>query len=272
MKRGGKWFIAIVIIAIIAVVLTIVFINLFKEKDTKQLAESVNEVVETGYLSEDNSQYKTINEYLGQLETVLSTASEKAEVKNCKDAYVAYTVVGDFFDRQIVFSQFTETYKNQRKKIEKNLKKSQDIAVSLEKFILDNKELVSGSDYWQANTWANCKEDMKNLIVYTTNAFNLLSDVYQASVTSKLINNGLSDVVFDAMKTKSSTMIEKINESGDYGIDFYNFINLYLSKNGEKLILNFNYNEIAQKKVADIKENGVESVYYNDLLQGRIEG
>lgn len=272
MKRGGKWFVALIILAVIAVVLTIVFINLFREKDTKQLAQSVHETVEKGYLNEENAQYKNIYSYLNNLETALSTVEEKNEVKNFKDSFSAYVVVGQFFDRQIVFSQYTETYKNNRKKIQKNFAKGQESANKLEQFILNNKEIVSGSDYWQANSWVNCKGDMRDLIVYTTNAFNLLADVYQASVDSKLMNNGLTDLVFDTFEKMSAQMIEKTSESNEFGVELNKLIGNYLTKNGEKTILNFNYSSNAMQKVADIKENGENSAYYGDFLQGRIEG
>ena len=52
MKRRG--FSIILILVIVAAVLTVVFINLFKEKDTKALAENLNSYVgsENGYQNE----------------------------------------------------------------------------------------------------------------------------------------------------------------------------------------------------------------------------
>lgn len=267
-----KWFIAILILAIIAVVLAIVFINLFREKDTKQLALDVHQSVETGYLSENSEEFKIIDSYLREVSSKLTTTAEKAEVKNYLDSYNAYTVVGDFFDRQIIFTQFTETYKNNRKSIADKLSNAQSKAVALKNYISENRDLAQGSDYWQANTWANCKQDMKDLMSYTIQAFNLLGDVYQASVPSKLMNNGLTDVIFDEIERSSKLIIEKSTENELYGSNLSSFINIYLSKNGEQIILNFEYNKVAQAKVEDIKKNGTESSYYSDLLTGRIAG
>ena len=43
-----KWLILILVLAIIGVVLAIVFINLFKVRDTKALSENLLEVTQTG--------------------------------------------------------------------------------------------------------------------------------------------------------------------------------------------------------------------------------
>ena len=140
MKR--KWFFTILILAVVAVVLTIVFINLFREKDTKQLSEKVNSVTTAGYLSEDSEEYAIINAYFDDVYLKLTTGEEKAEVKNYQDTYKAYVLAGKFFNSQLVFSEYTETYKNNRKIIEKSFENAQEATNSFKQYIIDNKEVV----------------------------------------------------------------------------------------------------------------------------------
>lgn len=269
MKRRG--FIVLLVLAMTAVVLTIVFINLFKEKSTKALADSVHTAVESGYLNPDSDEYETINEYLQKVYSVLSSSVEKAEVKNYQDAYAAFCITGDFFDRQIVFSEFTTTYKNQRKAIQSNLKKGQASADKLEAVIIETKELIGQSSYWQANTWANFKTHMNDVYKYTTNAFVRLEKVYKTSIPSKIMNNDLTTLIFGTFENLTTTFTEKVSEDANCGQKIYNFVNLYLAKNKETIILNFNYNEIAQENVRLINEKGAGwEIKYNAFLQGNI--
>lgn len=267
-----KWFWIILILAIVAVVLTIVFINLFREKDTKQLSSKVNSVVTTGYLADESDEYSIINDYFSNIYTKLSTGEEKAEVKNYQDTYKAYVLAGKFFNKQLVFSKFTETYKNNRKAVASRFDKAQASANKLKQYIVDNKDVVAGSDYWEANTWTNCKGFANEMFVQTIDAFDLLQIVYQASVPSKIMRNDLTGLVFDTMSEFSKQTKEKLNSDENCALKLYNFVNVYLTESGEKLILNFNYNYNAQTKIANIKENGTESAYYQDFLIGRIEG
>ena len=102
MKRRG--FSIILILVIIAAVLAVVFVALFKEKNTKALAESVNSYVgsENGYLNEKSESYKTIDKYLSEISTKLTTTEEKNETKNYQMSYRTFVVAGEFFDREIV--------------------------------------------------------------------------------------------------------------------------------------------------------------------------
>lgn len=269
MKRKG--FIVVLILAIVAVVLTIVFINLFKERDTEKLSKNVNNYASEGYLNDESEEYTTINDYLQTIYNKISSMSEKAEVKNYQDSYKAYVVYGEFMNRQIVFSEYTETYKNERKKIETDLKKGQNVAENLAAYIIENKDLTGGSDYWQANTWANCKGYMSDLFKYTSDAFNRLGKVYTASVTSPLMNNDLTTLVFNTAEEMSNEISENLNQDSSCGEKLYNFVNIYLVQEKENVILDFNYNAIQQENIKKIndKSEGWESLY-NNFLQGNI--
>lgn len=267
-----KWFLGILIVAIIAVILTIVFINLFGEKDTKELSQEVHSYIENGYLSQENEDYEKIIEYLDAVYPKLSTSTERSEVLNYKNAYQAYAVAGEFFDRQMVFTEFTDVYKNNRKKIENNLNNAQEKAQNLAKTIKENENLTNGSEYWEANTWANYKGEMREIISSTTTAINLLGEVYISSVPSKIMNNDLTKLIFDVVKEYSIEILEKTTQDEMLGQKLNEFVNYYLTKEGEVKILNFLYNSTSQDKVADIVEKGKESEFYSDLLEGRIAG
>ena len=108
MKRRG--FSIILILVIVAAVLTVVFINLFKEKDTKALAENLNSYVgsENGYLNAENENYKIIDEYLSSVSTKLTAAEEKNETKNYQMSYRTFVVAGEFFNRECLQRQQKE--------------------------------------------------------------------------------------------------------------------------------------------------------------------
>lgn len=272
MKRRG--FLIILILVIIAAVLTVVFINLFKEKDTKALAESLNSYVgsENGYLNSENKNYKTIDEYLSGVSTKLTSAEEKNETKNYQMSYRTFVVAGEFFNREMVYTEFTNVYKDNRKNIQENLSKGQECASQLAKFINENKAITAGSAYWEANTWTNCKDYMKNLFNYTMNAFTSLDNVYEASVPSKILNNELTSLIFETFDELAEKTITDLRADSDCGTSLYNFANNYMSKNKESIILRFNYNATAQENVKIIREksSGWETKY-NSFLAGNIE-
>lgn len=265
-----KWIFIIIFIAIIGVVLTIVFINLFKEKDTKQLSENLNSVVENGYLSAESEEYDTIEKYLTKVLSIVKNQEELSEINNSLYSYKSYAITGEFLNRQIVFTKYTQTYKKNRKSVEDNLKKAQNSANLLKKYIDENMELTDGSEYWLANTWQNCKQDMKNIMLYTGKALNGLQKIYIDSIDSKAINNDLTQIVFESFQDLNNQTIENLTTKNDCGTNIYNFVNIYLTTNGEHQFLNYVYSQPMQTKIADIKKEGKNSVYYGDLLEGRL--
>ena len=158
MKRKGL--IIVAILAIVAVVLTVVFITLFRKKDTNELAANVNEVValNSGYLNEDNASNKLIDDYLNVVATKVETQGEMNEIRNYAKAYQAYEIIAEFYNRQMVFAEFNETYKNNRKAVARSLQNAQSKADSIAAYINSITPAVGDSDYWKANTWADCKE------------------------------------------------------------------------------------------------------------------
>jgi len=267
MKRKGLF--VFIIIAIIAVVLAIVFINLFSDKDTKALAQEINRVATTTYLNEESAEFKEIDEYLTVVSSTLDSKEQK-EALNYQNMLKSTAVMIDFYNRQILFSEFSETYKIERKKIEKEFKKAQEIAEEFCAYIAENKTDAYGSDWWTANTWVEGKKFMQEIMTNANSAFERLQNVFVDGVDSKIINNDLTQLVFEVTTKMFSNVNESLSENDTTSVGLLNFINIYYSLNGEKIIISYNYSESMQNEIADINENGEDSLFYNNLLDGSI--
>ena len=279
-----KWFIIILVLVIVAVVLAIVFINLFKERDTKALSEKLVEVSETGYLSEKSDENKTIDEYLTYLKTLGGEISSEEEIdqeeikkiSNYLDAYASYEVVIKFFAREMLFARATETYTNNHKFVEELFASAQQKADELEKYIKNSKGKTGQSEYWTAKTWSDCHKKMKSLVDDTAKALTKLALIYQKSVPKSsekggFLNNALSDVIFDEMNSMLKNVTSKADENENYGHELYVFVSAYLSKENESIILDYVFSEDLQEKARDLKEHGSDSRFYDSFVAGELK-
>ena len=288
-----KWFIVILVLVIVAVVLTIVFINLFKERDTKALSSKLLQVTQTGYLSREipdenkkaSDENAVIHESLEEFERIGTKEFSSAEVNifsNYVDALSAYEIAVEFFSREMIFADASATYTNNHVKVQNWLSDAQKDANSLKKYVDDVKLKTDGSDYWTAQTWTDCQKWLNNIIKKTGNAVAKLTEIYRDSVPMNVahkgfMNNGFTDIVFDAMKEQIDDILTKSAEKADFGDDLYVLVKAYLVKESEDLILNFPYENISPDgelntladKVADIKINGKTSKFYDDFVSGR---
>ncbi|MBP3431945.1 MAG: hypothetical protein J6K39_03740 [Clostridia bacterium] len=269
MKKKG--FFVIFILLVVAVVLTIVFINLFREKDTGALVRNVHSTVTNGYLNKDDDKNKKIDEYLTQLATLgdLSDA-QRNQVSNYLSAYAAFETFGDFFDREIVFTQYTNEYKNNRGAIENDFSKAQNAVDGLYGYLEVNKTSIGNSDFWVATSWNDCDDYMADIFNYTVDAINRLADVYQSSATSNLMRNDFTQVLFMATENLFAETTEKLTTDASAGRQVYTFVRRYFSEDGVNYILNYNYNDSLQGKVFKILENGTVAAEYQNLLDGSI--
>ena len=60
--------------------------------------------------------------------TKVETVGEKNEIRNYAKAYQAYEIIAEFYNRQMVFAKFNETYKNNRKAVARSLQNAQSKA------------------------------------------------------------------------------------------------------------------------------------------------
>ena len=271
MKRKGL--IIVAILAIVAVVLTVVFITLFRNKDTNELAANVNEVValNSGYLNEDNASNKLIDDYLNVVATKVETVGEKNEIRNYAKAYQAYEIIAEFYNRQMVFAKFNETYKNNRKAVARSLQNAQSKADSIAAYINSITPAVGDSDYWKANTWADCKESFREMFASTVSAFNTLGLIYQDCIQSSFANNEMTDAIIYAIEIESTEMKKDATQQQVYGANLYYVASAYLTESTEARIYNYQYASTAFKdKIKDVLENGNGSANYTQLVMGSI--
>ncbi len=277
-----RWFIAIIILVVIAVVLAIVFINLFKTRTTKGFAEHFNTYVTTGYLAQDKEQYGTIDAYLAALSTNEELSeNEQNTILNERASLHAYAITGQFFNRHIIFMKVTEVFQKQKGKIESSLKKAQNAADDLEKYINKNmdKSMVGGVVYWEAETYSDTKGFLADIFNFTTDAVNRLADVYVdcMPVANKnkdiaILNNDYAKLIFKQTKTLTENVSSKIGENASYGAILEKFCNSYYSKQGEELLASYPYNENLQNIVKDINTLGEESHFFAQFIDGNIAG
>ena len=128
--KGRKWFIAIVILLIIAAVLTVVFINLFREKDTKETINTVHHYVQEGYLNAESHENEITRQYLEQIKALPSTVENITDeahnlASNAIVALDAFEIYGGFFDREIIYTKYTEVYRSNRKAVADNFSDAQ---------------------------------------------------------------------------------------------------------------------------------------------------
>ena len=118
MKKG---IIFTVIILIVAAVLTVVFVTLFKERDTDAVANKVISVVDEGYLSE-NSDKEALEDYLDYM----SASEQNDEVTMSKTLLATYDKLGDFYREHIAFTSYNSTYKSNKGDIINGLDSASD--------------------------------------------------------------------------------------------------------------------------------------------------
>ena len=273
-----KWFIVILFLVIIAVVMAIIFINLFKERDTKRLSTNINNVLNGGYLDSNGEIYTTIEEYLNNILPMLKAEDQTQDketnqdivIENYQEMYDSYIVFAQFVNREFVFSQYNETYQVQSNKIIKSLSNAQNSAENMVNYINENKDLVADSSFWTVNTWATCKVYMDELINNTYNAYVGLVDVFQASVPSKLVNNELTSLIFSTAQALQEDILE--TPTILLGETLKTLINAYLTKDNEWKILEYLYDETAQQNVQTIlnDQDDEKNTVYNNFLVGEI--
>ena len=265
-----KWVVIIAILLIVGIVLAIIFVNLFKERDTKDLALRVTEVAENGYLNEENESYNTIVDYLDMMQqrlNTLQTQTERNQAENYLQIYQSANILIKYINKDFVFSNYTSIYKANKKRIENNFSTAQEYADKLAEEINSAKDLVADSDFWNISTWANFSQDLNKLFQSTTSACTALCDVYISCVNSKFANNDLTYIIFNQTKTNLNNSFEKNTEQG-VGKNFYDFVNSYLTNFTQ--IQEYIYDLSLQDKVLDIKQNGENSSYYTAFLAGTL--
>lgn len=276
MKRKGV--LITLILVVIAIVLAVVFINMFKERTTKSLSEKLNTFVETGYLAPEGEQNKKIDEWLSVLSANNDSelVDEKDRIKSYKNSLIAYETIAQFFNRHLIQLEATSVYAKNRGKIEKSLNTSQKKADKLESYINEKMQIVEGNAYWTATTWIDCKQDITDIINYTTDAFTRLANVFNSSMPTTrenlgIMNNTLSKLILNTM----SSMITKISADVEVGNPLSEkllvFVNAYLTLENENIITQFPYSsKNFQNIISEITTSGENSEHYQEFIRGEL--
>ena len=268
-----KWFIGILILAVVGAVLAVVFVNMFTSKSTSPMAEDLNFVSNSGYLCAESDEYQDIIEYFDNVSTALNTESDEQDkvVLNCKNLYIAFSKEARFINKQLAFSEYTNTYKNSIKNVERLLKNAQKNANEAKIYIKNKKTMVSSNPYWTAGTWYECKDYVLKMIKDTNSALKLIAGVYQAGVSSKLLNNKLSSLIFETTQDLADKVVAdlEVTNSAD---QISNFSQIYFNQSGIEKIMSYQYNSSVREKVETIlnAENRAELAVYQEFLEGNL--
>ncbi len=255
--KKGKWLIIIGIIVVLAVVLTIVFINLFTPKHTIELSNQLNSVAQTGYLNKENTNNKNIQEFLGKVKTNsnLDKNKEQVQIENYLNALQAFSEMGEFYNRQMVFTKHTKVYADNADSIIKSFKEANKIAGEIGSYFEDN---LNRDAQLQVEAWRTKAKQVKSLFDKTYNAFTKLSAVYTSCITSKIKNNEMSKAVFKVtnyLLAEIKTDLEnKDAPSKINGPKLLNFVKAYYPKEKNHLIYDSVYNENALGIAKEINE------------------
>lgn len=269
-----KWIIITIILLIIAVVLTIVFINLFSERDTEDLSNAVKTNVQTGYLKDDGDTYLKIDEYFGVMlrQASLTSSDENEisnEISNAQKLYETYIIIGEFYNKQILFSSYNDVYAKNRNQAIDNLNSANSKASEIVAYLDANSELVSGSDYWQARTWDDVEPMVKDFLNYNNLAFSALQPIFTSCVDSKVVSNDFSALILSTINFYLNEANENWGSNKTSVNTAFTMANSYLT-NHYNQIMSYRYSTQLQGYVKDILEKGESSSYYGKLIGGTL--
>lgn len=268
MKKG---IIITVVLVVIAIILAIVFVNLFKEPDTTEMSNRVVSTVQDGYLNDEKEEgeFETINSYLDK---VLATGDElttayRNEVQNFKTTYLNYTVIAEFYSKQIIFTEYNDAYRNNKSDVMNGLNNAQNRVNSMVNYINTNSSTFEGNAYWTARSWDDVRDYVVDIIDQTNRAFRGLQNIYSGCITSQVANNDFATLVLSTINTELANVLEHMSESVNDTVG--TMVNAYLTGTYQD-IMTYIYDSTLQEKVKDIMEKNQESTYYFALLNGTI--
>ncbi len=269
MKKKVVW--VVIALVLVGAALGYVFFSLFAGRNTAELAQFVANVTDTGYLSAKNTANTEMDAYLKDMATKTELASEKDKIEDYQTFFEAAETVGQFFRRQIVFTQYTKTYRDNRKKVQDNFSSAGKLATQLQTFINDTMEGAGSSHYWQASTWNERCGDVQKMMNQTADALYYLCEIYQTCVVSKLLNNDFAKVLFMAVQDALKDVKSADKTTG--GAQLNKLAQSYMSVEGEKKIIRYNYNDTLKakiEKIISLGENGKTSQEYQQFLSGTL--
>lgn len=273
MKKGKVIFWIILGLVIVGVVLAILFVTLFGNKSTEDLAKNLNSYsTSEGYLSETSEKYQKVDTYFDDLATTITDDTYRNEIANFKNAYTAYTIISDFFNNEIYYMTYNDVYKENRSQIENSFKNAQTNIDKMIDQINKNSKAVGDSEFWKKQAWKNCRDYMKTAIKETATAFKKIMKVYNACVASNIINNDYSKIIFFGLEQLISDFDKKYTEDDTVGQKILNYSTYYFTDTTKASIIEYTYttNLSLKNKVSNILSAKTESAYFADLIGGSL--
>lgn len=263
MKKG---IIITIILVIIAVVLAIVFVNLFKERDTHEMSSKVISVSQEGYLNEESEDSKTLDSYLDNL---IQLGNEQIEAQNFKNVMNTYSLLVDFYAKQIYFTTYNDVYKAEKSGVMDGFSKAEENFKSFVQYVNDHKDQIGDNTTLLERTWLDVRGYALNIMKETNKALSSLQKIYTGCVTSRLANNDFSTVVLSTINTLLQNVENNLSKTNEDILDAKRMINSYLS-NGYADLMNYQYDENLKTSVKDILKNGKDSPKYVELVAGTL--
>ncbi len=261
MKKG---IIFTTIILIVAAILTVVFVTLFKERDTDAVADKVISVVDEGYLSEDTDK-ETIEEYLNYMRSNAGASTD--EVRMSINFYSAYDKLGDFYREHIIFTSYNSTYRANRDDVIGGFNTATDRAEDMVDYIVSN--TAGESESWEARTWDDVRVMMFEFIEANNRAFIALGNIYPACGNSEITNNDFTTAVLNGIN-KHLSDYQNADETIDKNQIATNVNNMATKYLTDELVYGYLYNATWQTQIADLTTNGEQSGYYGAFMAGTL--
>ena len=259
MKKG---IIFTVILFIVAGVLAIVFVTLFKDKDTKAVANKVLSVTSEGYLSNGEDR-EVFEKYL---DNMLGKTENDDEIILSISLYATYNRLGEFFRENIVFTSFTNEYKRNKDDIIGGLTNADKKFDEMVSYITTN--TAGDNEAWEARTWDDIQPMMLEFIEQNNRAFAGLARIYPSCGDSKVTNNDFTTVLFETIDRYLSSYADA-GTARKQALTHY-LKNLTTDYLNVELIYGYLYNETWQTEITDILENGTKSIYYLPFITGTL--
>ena len=266
MKKG---IIFTTIILVVAAVLAVVFVTLFKERDTDAVADKVISVVDEGYLSEDTDK-ETIEEYLNYMRYNAGASTD--EVQMSINFYNAYDKLGDFYREHIIFTSYNSTYRANRDDVIGGFNTATDRAEDMVDYIVSN--TAGESESWEARTWDDVRVMMFEFIDANNRAFVALGNIYPACGNSLITNNDFTTAVLNGINKHLSDYqnADETTNKNQIATNVNNMVTRYLTDEifTDPLVYDYLYNATWQSQIADLTTNGEQSGYYGAFMAGTL--
>lgn len=259
-----KKIIVVVVLVAIAVVLGIVFVELFKDRTTTSLSSSVLNYSTNGYLSKKSDE---LTEYTTKLKNQLNasissgdTSSENKEkygkyvieIDNFLSLYDSYILEADFYAENLYFTSYNNVYSKNQKKAREDLADAKDYLSNIQDYYAEKKSSLEGD--WLIRSWEDLRGDALNFVKYNNSAFSRLKLIFTACGDG-IENNDFATLILGTINTYTTKGAEDFSTSTTNSATSKKLAESYFSDDFHG-ISNYYLDEKLQDKVKSLLEDG----------------